>query len=308
MTRLVAPQSDPATARCPNCGAIALLSFTTTDRNRHLSSEAFVYFRCNACTYVFLEPIPSDLGRYYPKSYYGIPSSIEQLARMAKSDRYKLEIVRQFVPSGKMLEIGPAYGAFAYLAKEAGYEVHCLEFDIDCCRFLNDIVGVTAVQTTDPARDLAERDATYDVICLWQNIEHLPNAREAFANAARRLRPGGAIVVATPNPDSMQFRILGSCWTHVDAPRHVALIPIPVIEPWASTNELRSRLVTTTDRGSRGWDRFGWTQSFANFAASRLPRIALRLLGIGLTLLLIPIERTGRRGSCYTAVFGRDLT
>jgi 2-polyprenyl-3-methyl-5-hydroxy-6-metoxy-1,4-benzoquinol methylase len=294
------------TAACPACGADSPLRFVTTDRNRRISDAEFRYYLCPSCALLFLAPIPPDLGRYYPRSYYEMPSTIEELERMARADEYKVAIIRRFAPGGRLLEIGPAYGAFALLAKRAGYEVTCVELDTTCAGFLNDVVGVRAIQSAEPAAALDGMTEQFDVICSWQNLEHLPNGRAAFEAAARRLVPGGVLIISTPNPDALQFRIFGPKWTHVDAPRHVALVPMSLIRRWSAASGLTPRMLTTVDPGSRGWNRFGWEQTLANFATPRALRLLLRLIGLGLTVLAIPMEWTGTRGSCYTAVLERE--
>lgn len=294
------------TARCPNCGADAPLAFRTSDRNRRLSDAEFPYFRCPGCGLLFLHPIPQDLGRYYPPSYYGVPATLRELEAMARVDQYKIDLVQRFVPKGRLLEIGPAYGAFALLAARAGYDVECIEYDAACVAFLRRVVGVRAQRSSDAAAVLQRERGEYDVICSWQNLEHLPDARATFGAAARRLAPGGALIIATPNPNSLQLRLFGQAWTHIDAPRHVVLLPMPLLREWGKSEGLTPRLLTTTDRGSRGWNRFGWEQTLANFGRSRPVRFALRAIGLGLTLLALPLELTGDRGSCYTAVFVRD--
>ena len=60
---------------------------------------------------------------------------------------------------------------------------------------------------------------------MFQIIEHLIDPWDTLQAAAESLLPGGVLVVATPNPGAFQFRFLRGRWTHVDAPRHTALIP-----------------------------------------------------------------------------------
>jgi len=76
------------TAACPACGTDSPLRFVTTDRNRRISDAELRYYRCPSCALLFLAPIPEDLGRYYPPSYYEMPSTIEELVRMARVVEY----------------------------------------------------------------------------------------------------------------------------------------------------------------------------------------------------------------------------
>jgi SAM-dependent methyltransferase len=203
------------------------------------------------------------------------------------------------------MEIGPAYGLFAYLAKQAGFEVNAIEMDDRCCQFLRDIVGINVIQSADPVAPLRE-SRPFDVIVLWQVLEHLPDPWSVLTEAAKRIAPGGILVLDMPNPQAFQFRILGRYWTHIDAPRHVELIPVALIEKHLAEAGLRPVLLTASDKGSNGFNSFGWCFSFKNyFAGIRKQEIAY-FMGRVLTKLLIPIERTGWRGSTYTAIFRKE--
>jgi SAM-dependent methyltransferase len=62
--------------------------------------------------------------------------------------------------------------------------------------------------------------AGLDSVVLWHVLEHLDDPGSALARVRGWLRPGGTVVVATPNLASWQARIAGPAWLHFDAPRH----------------------------------------------------------------------------------------
>jgi SAM-dependent methyltransferase len=259
----------------------------------------FDYYRCSKCGAVSLAPIPADLGRYYPSEYYRLPDSLETLAALAESERYKLDIVVPLQTRGRLLDIGPSMGAFAHLAREAGFEVSTIERDPDCCRFLEGVVGVRAVQSEDPAAALrAEHE--FDVITMWHVIEHLPNPWEVIAEATRKLRPGGLLVISAPNPESLQFRLFGRYWMHLDAPRHLQLIPLAEVVDRAASNGLRPALVSTQDQGTLECNPPGWKVSTAHWLTDQSIPVFRWKLGSALALLAKPIDRLGRLGSAYT--------
>lgn len=292
-------------AHCPFCKTDSPLSFRTRDRNRRVSEEPFDYYRCPACGLIFLSPMPEDLGKYYRQDYYPAALTMEQLEASARPEQYKVDLIRQFIPGGRLLEIGPAAGFFCLVAKRAGFEVEAIEMSPECCRVLEEKIGVRAINSSDTKGALANA-GPYDVIALWHVIEHLPDPLETMAAAAARLNPGGLLVIAAPNPAAFQFRVLGRYWTHVDAPRHVFLIPSEVLVARGRALGLRPLLVTTTDEGSVGWNKFGWEQSLFNLTESARPRHWLRRVGTKLTTLLDPVERRASRGSAYTIVFQKE--
>ncbi len=56
---------------------------------------------------------------------------------------------------------------------------------------------------------------------MWHVLEHLPDPAAAIARAAELLRPGGRLLVSVPNVDSLQARLGGERWFHLDLPRHL---------------------------------------------------------------------------------------
>jgi SAM-dependent methyltransferase len=273
-----------------------------------MTRDWFDYYRCEACGLIFLTPQPPDLGRFYPREYYDLPTSEAELSSRAEHlQRWKLDVVQRFATQGRLLEIGPAYGLFAYLAKRAGFDVTGIEMDSRCCKYLRDTIGIHVVEGANTL-ELLEHLSTFDVIVLWQVIEHLPDPWAVLAAAADRLAPGGILVIDTPNPDSFQFKMLGSRWTHVDAPRHVTLIPISLLVARAARHGLKPLWLTATGKSAQGYDSFGWAFSLKSFFGESVAGRCAHFVGRVLTKLLIPIERSGLRGSTYTAVLQKALT
>jgi 2-polyprenyl-3-methyl-5-hydroxy-6-metoxy-1,4-benzoquinol methylase len=289
---------------CGICGAPATAALVATDRNRRLSEDRFTYYRCTSCQTLQLAPVPADLGDYYTAEYYAVPDDRRALVAAAGAERYKLDMIRPLVPVGRLVEIGPADGGFAALMQDAGYETSAIEMDADCCRFLRDVAGIPVRETDDPAGALADR-GPYDVIAMWHVIEHLPNPREVMAAAASALAPGGVIALAAPNPEAFQFGVFGRRWTHLDAPRHLFLVPLEQYAEVGRALGLEVALATTRDEGTLHWNAFGWRETLAGFGRGRYARGAMRVIGSALTRAAAPIERRGRQGTTYTLILRR---
>jgi 2-polyprenyl-3-methyl-5-hydroxy-6-metoxy-1,4-benzoquinol methylase len=273
---------------CPLCGASSRTRLVTRDLNRGIGEERFRYAECERCRALFLDEVPDDLGRYYPDSYY------EPQVEAVPTERAKLALVRRHASGGRLVEVGPGAGGFASEAKAAGFEVAVIETDERAYRHLRESVGVEAVQSDDPAGALSRMPGSH-VIALWHVIEHLRDPWALLESAAANLEPGGVLVVATPNPRAFQLRVLGGRWTHIDAPRHLVLIPATALVEAAGRHGLERAQLVYSDRTGRDWNAFGWQQMLRR-----------RKLGSALALALAPIERTGARGSAYTAVFRKN--
>ena len=287
---------------CPYCNGISRLVVTGRDFNRAISDEEFHLFRCDKCGLMFINNPPENLSRYYPSDYHAMPLSAEGLDPFLPGQRFKIELLNRFVAGGSLLEIGPSNGMFCRLAQKAGFEVSAVEMDENCVRFLQDKLGVRAIASANPAAILDAEDLTYDAICLWHTIEHLHRPWEMLAQAARRLRLGGVLLVAAPNPDAWQARLLGARWPHHDMPRHLYALPIPWLTNFAKTQGLSMEFVTTRDEGSLYWNRFTWAMLLRSKFRNGILRGLTWRVGMLFGHLLEPWEGREGRGACYTAI------
>ena len=287
---------------CPLCGGPARPAFVTRDYNRGATGERFSYDRCDACSSYFLVNVPADLAPFYGGDYFVLPDPA-RLARLAARESYKLDFLRRHVREGRVVEVGPGFGAFAYLARRAGFAYTGIEMDPRCCEYLRAEVGVEAIESDAPVDALAALPAN-DAIVLWHALEHLPRPWDLLEQAAARLEPGGILVVAMPNPAAFQFRILRRRWTHVDAPRHLFIIPALALVERARSAGLRLLELTSDDPGGRGWNAFGWQHALMRHSWPTPAKLLAVGAGRAVAAAMSPLERREMRGAAYTAVLG----
>jgi 2-polyprenyl-3-methyl-5-hydroxy-6-metoxy-1,4-benzoquinol methylase len=290
------------TTPCSYCGTGSELLFRSRDYNRNVTRDRFDHYLCPSCGLIFIYPIPSNLGDYYPRTYYSVPESTGALDAGTAHERYKIEIIQRHVPRGRLLEIGPSLGCFAYLAKQSGFETEAIEMDSRCSEFLNRVAGIPTVNSSHTVGALESLDP-FDVVALWHVIEHLPDPWETLEAISAKLKPGGILVLAAPNPDAFQFRVLGRYWPHLDAPRHLMLIPSRVLIEKMAMLGMKVEMTTTTDEGGLGWNVFGWEHLASRIGSSGLLNRVAQFLGRTLARVLSPIERVEGKGSAYTLVF-----
>jgi len=286
------------------CAAEEFIAYETTDLNHRISAERFRYYRCGRCGLVRLINPPENLSGYYPPSYHEFPS-LHELGQIADKSRCKIDTVLKFVQSGKLLEIGPSYGLFAYQAKQAGFDVHTIEMDEKCCEYMEDVVGLRVVCSNKP-EDALRKMEKHNVITLWHVIEHLTDPWEVLRSASENLEAGGILVIAAPNPESWQFGVMGAQWPHLDAPRHLYLFPISLLADYGGSLGLSLEYVTTTDADAKSWNRFGWQRWLMNRVNNRwLERLAY-LAGYAVSLATVFLDGREPQGSAYTIVFRKD--
>lgn len=291
---------------CSYCHTECTLYFRSRDYNRRVTQEKFIHYRCSKCGLIFISPIPEDIGDYYPPAYHSAPETMEILNAGTAHEAFKIKMIQQYVNKGRLLEIGPSYGSFAYLAKTSGFEVEAIEMDAECSKFLNEVAQIPTINSNDICGTLKTVEP-YNVIALWHVIEHLPNPWKTLEAISEKLVNDGIMVLAAPNPDAFQFQILGRYWPHVDAPRHAMLIPIKSLVEKMETFGMTVELITTTDKGGLGWNIFGWEFFFSNMCAYPLPKKLLKMVGRSMARLFNPIEKMEGKGSAYTMVFRKKV-
>jgi 2-polyprenyl-3-methyl-5-hydroxy-6-metoxy-1,4-benzoquinol methylase len=282
---------------CPQCKAAAKLFVSSTDLNRQTTNQVFNYFQCQSCRLVFMDPIPEDMRPFYRGGYQKIPSNLAELRAIAATEIYRMQPILKYKSGGKLLEIGPWMGIFSCNAKDAGFEVTAIDIDQDCIDFLTHVVGVKALQSSNPADTLARMDETFDVIALWHCLEHLPTPWLVIERAAARLKPGGVLLIAIPNIESAEFSLLKASWQHLDAPRHIYFYPAQSLASICSASGLTVLEMNTKDKLSRRLSRDAWHV----WASSKIPIRYVRGV-VGLLLHKLVSQRKDA-GSGLTALF-----
>jgi 2-polyprenyl-3-methyl-5-hydroxy-6-metoxy-1,4-benzoquinol methylase len=233
---------------CPHCGSSSALFRSSSDVNNKSTHEIFHYYRCSKCSLVFMANIPADMAPFYRKGYQPMPSSVAGLRNLAGKEKFRLDELLKLKRGGKLLEIGPWIGIFSINAKDAGFEVEAIENDQACVDFLGSAVGIKAFQSNNPAHMLANMERQYDVIVLWHSLEHLPTPWLVIENASKALKPGGILLIAIPNIDGYDSRVMGDKWLHLDAPRHLYFYPPEALSALCQQFDLLPRYISTNDR------------------------------------------------------------
>ena len=213
-----------------------------------------------------------------------------------------MDTILKYKQSGRLLEIGPWMGMFSSNAKDAGFDVTAIEMNPTCVTFLQNVVGISAIQSSDPAKTLDAMTEKFDVIALWHSLEHLPDPWLVLQRATESLAPGGMLLIAIPNIQGYDFSVLKADWFHLDAPRHLYFFPIPWLEKFCSSHGLRTLELTTFDKLGRKISFEAWFR----MARLKLPiRYARRLLGLLLYQIAKRRYKDQYSGGGLTAVFSR---
>ena len=144
---------------------------------------------------------------YTPREVAGDASLYEQLQRF---DWYYMPAKWEFVQAlswieglglGKrLLEVGVGQGFFLKQARANGLEPTGVELNPRAAASARDIGFEVLMDPLDHIRNQMG-DGSWDVICSFQVLEHLPDPLPFLRDAAALLRPDGALILSVPNAD-----------------------------------------------------------------------------------------------------------
>lgn len=205
------------TLPCPACGRSTVHRFM-------YSKNGCDILQCVECRLGRTQASGFDPGAYYTDSYFsgghadGYANYLGAEAVLRREFAREVEFIRSYRPSGKLIEIGCAYGFFLQEAKRY-FEVAGIEFAEDAAAYCR--VNGFDVRTgvADEATLAALGNA--DVFVLLDVIEHLPDPYDTLARCARRLNPGGVIVLTTGDFASALARWSGPAWRLMTPPQHL---------------------------------------------------------------------------------------
>jgi 2-polyprenyl-3-methyl-5-hydroxy-6-metoxy-1,4-benzoquinol methylase len=134
----------------------------------------------------------------------------------------KLEWVTQFTrPGGRLLDVGANVGLFVREAKSR-YDAVGIEPSAAAVKIAEENAGssVEVGSIYEAKQSFKER---FNVITLFDVIEHLDDPRRALERCRENLAPGGRLFLTTPNSASAVARLLGARWYHLDLTQHISV-------------------------------------------------------------------------------------
>jgi 2-polyprenyl-3-methyl-5-hydroxy-6-metoxy-1,4-benzoquinol methylase len=195
---------------CHICGSGRIVPYMTVSDNGHLrrADVKLSVYRCRDCDIVFLNPPPSpEIGREYFAGAYARNAS----GNIYYNDDFKertsllrLELLSGYPLQGRtLLDVGCGKGQFVSVARQNGWDAWGVEFDGGACDYARQRFGLETV--FKGSLDHPALPGAFDVVTLWDVIEHVPDPVGVLRQAASRLRQGGMIVIRTANIRSWAF-------------------------------------------------------------------------------------------------------
>ena len=196
---------------CPVC---------KNDRHWQSAREAFYLWRiCRCCDAWVLAS--SDQTKAYPKEYYG--GSAAKFTGLAYTfrrhfHRARARSVLHWVQghAGIIYDLGCGDGLFLEAILKSGFPAYGYEPEA--------VPREQAEQRLKKRLDSKLRTALtrprFSAITCWQVIEHIRDPQKLLQWVRRNLVDGGLLAISTVNLDSVQAKMFGTHWLHLDPPRH----------------------------------------------------------------------------------------
>ncbi|MCI0363140.1 MAG: class I SAM-dependent methyltransferase [Phycisphaerales bacterium] len=228
------PNNPDQRDTCPACGGSP-----TGDR---VQAVGFDICRCSRCglRYVPAAQLPKSVDYndlYQPAGDYahhveevqGLKSGLRP--RPLRARRMALEIIKRLNPTS-LLEVGCGVGNFLAHIRDSGIRAYGIDVSANAIELARQHLDCPLV--CGVLDDHVFDGEQFDVICSWEVLEHVPDPKSFTASIFRRLNPGGAFFLSTPN--------YGSSWMRRDIPADPLGRPPVHITFW-DTGSLKGHLL-----------------------------------------------------------------
>lgn len=201
-------------------------------RDRQLGGERrFRFVRCRQCGLIYLNPRPlrDEMSRYYPDDYEPfVRPSCSQSGSLAQWGyaRYlekRRKALMRWKESGLLLDVGCATGDFLAHMAQYDWQVQGVEPSLSASERARqehhlDVLTGDLSQSRFP-------DRHFDVVTLWDVLEHLHDPLGALTEIHRILKDDGLLVIELPSTRCFDARLFGPYWIGLDVPRHLYVFP-----------------------------------------------------------------------------------
>ena len=210
---------NPPETRCPLCGSHASI--------RHFAIDGVDIVRCHNCALVYSNP-----GLWQPLQEYGADYfhsdqyrggyqhyDAEAISHEQTFSRRLIDAQRRLGTVGTLLDLGCAFGHLGQVAQGLGWQAFSTDISIYAASRAHQENG-QAVFVSDVSRPCT-RYGRFDLLCLYDVIEHLPDPVATLRQLRPLLKPSGVIHISTPDVKSLSARLMGRSWYHYKPREHI---------------------------------------------------------------------------------------
>ncbi len=204
--------------QCPLCGErdLTLLYPSTLRKRRHPASQYHCtshglgihpdIFRCRSCSMVFNEAAPEAADVTGEYEQVEDPEYLAQRESRRLTFFRELDAIEKVQTIGSLLDVGCYTGFFLECARERGWNAQGVEPSRWAAGYAREKLGFEVFN--GPIESYAD-DRRFDVLTLWDVLEHLPNPVEVMTVLRQHIEQDGLLVFATHNLDHKVAKVLG---------------------------------------------------------------------------------------------------
>lgn len=208
-----------------NCDACA-----NSSQSEILIKDGYRLVKCDSCCLVFVANPPSaeQLEKMYSFAngyHQGLAHTDAEIKRHVNEARENMRILSKEARPGTLLDVGCSTGLFLLEAQRKEWRVSGLEYSPDSAKIAQDNHQLEVIQGALTTGLYPPN--TFDVVTMWDVIEHLPSPSSALDVVLDILKPGGLFIAKTPNVDglypTLSLRVAGKVgyWGHPEPPGHL---------------------------------------------------------------------------------------
>ena len=196
-----------------------------------LVKNSFNIVQCKACGLIYVNPRPTEreLANFYmsrSKQHTLMDTLLKKKDYEQKFKQRLKTIERFFDMPGKMLDVGCSTGQFLNIARDSGWEVCGNDVDENKIAYARNTYGLQVY--SQKLREIGFPNESFEVITLFDSIEHLTDPLSILEEISRILKEDGVLVITTPNSDGLLPRLtyflfaktIGA-WEHPTPPGHL---------------------------------------------------------------------------------------
>ncbi|MHB8910146.1 MAG: class I SAM-dependent methyltransferase [Syntrophales bacterium] len=184
---------------------------------------AYEILRCRACGLGLTSPAPSaaELAEFNRGAYSGEERAAVYASRWAELRKRYAYIVRikQFKKEGALLDVGCNIGTFMKVARDEGFAVTGVEMNAGCAAYGREWFSLDIRSSS--LDDAAFPAGTFDVVTMFDVLEHVQDPCALVSEVSRALKPDGLLVVQSPNLTSFMAWLLKENWNWLTPQDHL---------------------------------------------------------------------------------------
>ena len=210
---------------CPICaGNEHKIIFKSGDFRFHTDANKFGLNQCLKCGFRFLSPRPAapDMALFYPSDFNRRDTTLPYriffpFFRLAQASTVKL--FKKYKFNAKTLDVGCGNGEFVSVMLKEGYDAFGVEPNHQAAAFADKSLAGRILY-----KDIWEcgfSEKTFDIITMFQSLEHVYRPEKLFNELKRIIKPGGLLYICVPNNDFFEFLLFGPYAYNLEIPRHL---------------------------------------------------------------------------------------